>query len=174
VSGVVVVDLIIDERGNVKDAHVFGQHTRFDDAVLETIKQWKFKLALLNGVPFTPIVRRTFTFTAETKKVTVTDPNEVTSPYRVGGNIPQPHLVKRVEPTYPPEAVQAKTGGMVILQAVIDTHGKVKNLTVLRHVTPALDRAAMAAVQQWEYEPVLLNGVPIEVMFSVTMNFQIK
>lgn len=174
VSGVVVVDLILDEHGNVKDAHVFGQHSRFDDAVLDAVKQWRFSLSLLNGVPFTPMVRRTFTFTADTQKVTVTDPSVVTSPYRVGGSIGQPRQIKRVEPIYPPEAVLARTSGMVILEAVIDKNGKVKDLTVLRHVTPAFDRAAMAAVQQWEYEPVLLNGVPVEVIFTVTVNFSIR
>lgn len=174
VSGVVVVDLILDEQGNVKDAHIFGRPTDFDETVIQTIKQWKFKLALLNGVPFTPPVRRTFTFTADTKKVTVTDPNAVASPYRVGGDIRPPRQTKRVEPTYPPDAVAARTGGMVILEAVIDKEGKVKNLRVLRHVTPSLDRAAMTAVEQWEYEPTLLNGVPVEVIFTVTMNFSIR
>ena len=174
VSGVVVVDLILDDRGNVKDAHLFGQHTPFDDVVLETLKQWKFKVALLNGVPYTPVVRRTFTFNADLKKVSVSDPDDVAPPYRVGGEIHPPRQIKRVEPIYPRDAVASRTGGMVILEAVIDTQGKVKNLTVLRHVTPALDQAAMVAVQQWEYEPVLLNGTPIEVIFTVTVNFSIR
>lgn len=174
VSGTVVVDLVIDEHGNVKDAHLFGRPTQFDDAVIATVKQWKFKLALLNGVPFTPMIRRTFTFTADTQKVTVTDPNATTPPYRVSAGVGPPHLKKRVEPIYPPEALAARTGGLVILEAVIDTQGKVKDLTVLRHLTPAFDRAAMTAVQQWEYEPVLLNGVPIEVIFTVTVNFSIR
>jgi TonB family protein len=174
VSGVVVVDLILDDHGNVKDAHIFGRPTSFDEAVIATVKQWKFRLSLVNGVPFTPMIRRTFTFTADTKKVTITDPNAPAPPYRVSGDVHSPRLKKRVEPTYPPEGLAARTGGMVILEAVIDTQGKVKDLTVVRHLTPAFDRAAMTAVQQWEYEPVLLNGVPIEVIFTVTVNFSIR
>ena len=175
VSGVVVVDLIIDQRGNVTDAHLIGQHTPFDDAVLETVKQWKFKvMALLNGAPYTPILRRTFTFTADTQKVTVTDPNDPKPPFRVGRDVGSPHLKKRVEPIYPRDALAARTGGMVILEAVIDTQGKVKDLTVVKHLTPAFDLAATTAVQQWKYDPVLLNGVPVEVIMTVTVNFSIR
>ncbi|HLE20727.1 MAG TPA: TonB family protein [Vicinamibacteria bacterium] len=61
--------------------------------------------------------------------------------------------------------------GPRILEAVIDPQGRVRNVDVLRSV-PLLDDAAVAAVQQWEYEPTLLNGVPVPVIVTVTVRFE--
>jgi protein TonB len=44
---------------------------------------------------------------------------------------------------------------------------------VLRSV-PLLDQAALDAVRQWEYEPTLLNGVPVPVIMTVTVNFTLR
>jgi protein TonB len=41
---------------------------------------------------------------------------------------------------------------------------------VLRSI-PLLDHAALDAVQQWEFEPTLLNGAPIAVVMTVTVQF---
>ena len=56
-------------------------------------------------------------------------------------------------------AVQARVQGVVILEAVVDPNGRVENVTVLRSI-PLLDRAAIEAVRQWRYSPLLLNGQP--------------
>ena len=36
---------------------------------------------------------------------------------------------------------------------------------------PLLDEAALDAVKQWEFVPTLLNGVPVPLMMTVTVNF---
>ena len=90
---------------------------------------------------------------------------------RIGGDIKQPKQLKRVEPAYPDDAKAAGIGGMVILEVILDTEGRVKQTMVLRHVTPSIDQAAQNAVQQWVYTPTLLNGTPVEVVFTVTVNF---
>ncbi len=59
----------------------------------------------------------------------------------------------------PPLAVRAKVRGVVILEAVVDRRGRVEDVSVLRSI-PLLDRAAIAAVRQWHYSPLLLNGRP--------------
>ena len=92
---------------------------------------------------------------------------------RVGRDIKQPKQLKRVEPIYPTDAKAAGLTGMVILEAIIDTQGRVRQATVLRHVSPSIDQAALAAVNQWVYAPTLLNGVPVEVVFTLTVNFQL-
>ncbi len=89
---------------------------------------------------------------------------------RVGGAIRQPHQVSKVEPVYPPAAKAANIQGVVILELVIGTDGTVKQAMVLRSI-PLLDRAALHAVVQWRYEPTLLNGAPVEVIATVTVNF---
>ena len=60
--------------------------------------------------------------------------------------------------------------GVVILEAVIGVDGRVADAKVLRSI-PLLDQAAVDAVRQWVYTPTLLNGVPVPVIMTVTVNF---
>ena len=93
-------------------------------------------------------------------------------PVRVGGNISPPTKVTDVPPVYPPVAQAARVTGVVILEAIIGPTGNVTEVKILRSV-PLLDDAAVEAVQQWQYTPTLLNGVPVPVIMTVTVNFQI-
>ena len=78
-----------------------------------------------------------------------------------------------VPPVYPPVAQAARVQGVVILEAVIGPDGRVTDVSILRSV-PLLDDAAIEAVRQWEYTPTLLNGVPVPVIMTVTVNFQLR
>jgi protein TonB len=100
-------------------------------------------------------------------------PREPAEPVRVGGAVRPPLLVKRVEPDYPPLAQATKTEGMVILEAVVSEDGTVRSVRVLRSIL-ALDKAAIEAVQQWQYEPLLLNGHPTAFVLTVTLSFSLK
>ena len=91
----------------------------------------------------------------------------------MGGNITAPALVKRVEPTYPDLALVAKVTGMVILEASVSADGSVESVRVLRSVK-FLDQAAIDAVKQWRYSPLVLNGVPTPFVLSVMLNFSVK
>ena len=90
---------------------------------------------------------------------------------RVGGKIKPPIKMNDVAPVYPEIARNARVTGVVILEATIGTDGKVIDAKVLRSV-PLLDQAALDAVRQWEYAPTLLNGVPVPVVMTVTVNFK--
>jgi len=92
---------------------------------------------------------------------------------RIGGNIQAPALVKRVEPTYPDIALVAKVTGLVILEASVGADGSVESVRVLRSVK-FLDQAAVDAVKQWKYSPLVLNGVATPFVLSVTLNFSVK
>jgi TonB family protein len=92
---------------------------------------------------------------------------------RVGGKIRPPTKTKNVTPVYPADAKSAGVQGVVIIEAVIGADGKVADAKVLRSV-PALDAAAVAAVKQWEFTPTLLNGKPVPVVMTVTVNFKLK
>ncbi|MEQ1911473.1 MAG: energy transducer TonB, partial [Vicinamibacterales bacterium] len=84
-----------------------------------------------------------------------------------------PVQVKRVEPTYPDLALVAKITGMVILEATVSTDGTVESVRVLRSVK-FLDQAAVDAVKQWRYSPLVLNGVPTPFVLSVSLSFSVK
>ena len=63
--------------------------------------------------------------------------------------------------------------GVVILEVTISPAGGVTDVKVIRSV-PLLDEAALAAVWQWEYTPTLLNGTPVPVIVTVTVNFSLR
>ncbi|MBN1273237.1 MAG: M56 family metallopeptidase [Candidatus Aminicenantes bacterium] len=87
-------------------------------------------------------------------------------------NIKPPKLLKSVDPVYPKEARKAGIEGVVILEATTDIHGQVENVKVLRS-TPELDQASIDAVKQWVYEPMLIDGEPQGVTFTVTCRFSL-
>ena len=95
------------------------------------------------------------------------------APVRIGGELKAPALVERVEPEYPPIAVRAQVQGVVILEAVVDPRGRVEDVRVLRSI-PLLDKAAIAAVRQWRYSPLLLNGMPERFVLTVTVSFSLS
>jgi protein TonB len=91
-------------------------------------------------------------------------------PVRIGGQVSAPALLKRVEPIYPAIAQAASIDGVVILDAIVDEHGRIQSLKVLRG-HPLLAKAAIEAVQQWEYEPLKLNGTPTPFELTVSLWF---
>jgi protein TonB len=95
------------------------------------------------------------------------------APIRVGGEIKEPKKIKDAKVVYPQIAMTAKVQGYVILEATISKDGSVINLKVLKS-QPLLDQAAIDAVKQWKYTPTLLNGVPVEVIMTVTVNFTLQ
>lgn len=94
-------------------------------------------------------------------------------PQRVGGVIRLPRKLVDVAPVYPYAAVQARVEGVVIIDAVIGPGGDVVDASVTRSV-PLLDEAALAAVRQWKYAPTMLNGVPVPVIMTVTVQFRLR
>jgi len=95
------------------------------------------------------------------------------APVRAAGEVRMPRLVKRLEPAYPEIARLARVQGTVILEATTDMYGRVVGVKVLRSV-PLLDEAAVGAVRQWLYEPMVVSGRPRGVVFTVTLRFELK
>jgi protein TonB len=94
-------------------------------------------------------------------------------PVRIGGQITTPALVRRVEPTYPEVAALAHVTGVVILEATVGADGCVESVKVLRSRHPLLDKAAHEAVMQWQYSPLVLNGIPTPFVLTVTFTFSV-
>ena len=89
---------------------------------------------------------------------------------RVSSGVSTGMLVRKVPPTYPPLARQARIQGTVVLQATISKEGSIENLQLISG-HPMLAPAAIEAVKQWKYKPYLLNGEPVEVETQVQVNF---
>ena len=89
---------------------------------------------------------------------------------RVSAGVTSGLLIRKVPPSYPPLARQARIQGTVILQAQISKTGDIQNLQLISG-HPMLAPAAIEAVKQWKYRPYLLNGEPVEVETQVQVNF---
>ncbi len=91
---------------------------------------------------------------------------------RVSSGVQEAKLVHRAQPVYPSIAKQARIQGTVRLEAVIAKDGTIKNLKVIEG-HPLLTQAAVQAVQQWRYEPTLLNNQPVEVQTYIDVHFKL-
>jgi protein TonB len=94
-------------------------------------------------------------------------------PLPVGGEVRAPVKRRDVLPLYPPVARAARAQGTVMLEAIIARDGSVKDVRVTRSV-PLLDQAALDAVRGWRYSAPTLNGLPIEVVMTVTVTFTLQ
>ena len=94
------------------------------------------------------------------------------APIRLHSGIQTPTKLVNVDPVYPALAQSARVQGLVILEAVIDVSGRVDSVQVLRSIA-MLDQAAVAAVRQWRYTPAILNGSPVPVIVTITVNFKL-
>ena len=182
VQGVVIIEATIDPLGNVSTARVLRGQPLLDQAALDAVKEWQFTPTTLNGaaIPVIMTVTVNFTMSGPGGWAPWTPPPppppppaqlvDGQAPVRVGGNIKPPKKLRDVRPVYPAMAEADRVQGLVIIEATIDSLGNVANARVLKSV-PALDQAAIEAVQQWQYEPTLLNGVAVPVIMTVTVNF---
>jgi TonB family protein len=89
---------------------------------------------------------------------------------RVSGMVQQSNLINKVDPVYPPLAIQARISGQVRFTAIIGKDGSVLNIQLVSG-QPLLVAAATEAVKQYVYKPTLLNGNPVEVVTQVDVNF---
>jgi protein TonB len=92
---------------------------------------------------------------------------------RVSSGVSTGLLIKKVQPTYPPLAKQARIQGHVLLQAEISKEGTIQNLQLISG-HPMLAPAAIEAVKQWRYKPYLLNGEPVAVETQVDVIFSLS
>jgi protein TonB len=81
--------------------------------------------------------------------------------------------IRNVLPVYPPIAKTAHIQGTVLLNAIIGKDGSVEELQYISG--PALlMRAAMDAVRQWQYQPMLVQGAPVRVETQVQVIFSLS
>jgi len=92
---------------------------------------------------------------------------------RVSQGVTEGNLIRKVQPNYPPLAKTARIQGQVILHALISKAGNIENLEVVSG-HPMLVQSALDAVKQWKYRPYVLNGEPVAVDTTITVNFNLS
>jgi len=93
---------------------------------------------------------------------------------RVGGNVQATKLILMARPQYPADLQQLGIQGAVVMRAVISTTGDLLTVEAVNSdVDARLVAAALDAVRIWKYQPTLLNGQPVEVATTITVDFQL-
>jgi protein TonB len=94
-------------------------------------------------------------------------------PELIVSRVQESKLIRKIIPAYPSLALRGHVEGTVILEINVDEEGNVGDVRVLQG-NPLLVGEAERAVKQWKYSPTLLNGEPIPVLSSVTVDFRLK
>ena len=173
VEGMVILEAKTDEQGNVIEARVLRSIPILDQAAIDAVKQWKYEPLVVDGKARKVIFTVTVRFMLKEGDKVKTLEKFAQGAVRAENDIKPPKLVKEVAPVYPEIARVAVIEGVVILGVKTDEEGKVKDVIVLRSI-PLLDQAAIDAVRQWVYEPMIIDGKAVPVVFTVTVRFQLK
>ena len=124
-----------------------------------------------SGGPSDAVLRSIIAMTAETPPPKAKP--QTIQRIRRGGDVEAARLIYGPKPGYPQLAKMARIQGTVRLEAVIATDGTIKGLRVISG-HPLLVKAALEAVEQWRYQPTLLNGQPVEVETEIDVNFSLE
>jgi len=172
ISGIVRLTVVIAIDGSVKQMNVVSGHPLLVPAALEAVRQWTFQapsreLTTNIDVPF--IMEGAIAPSGQFNGAFPLTPTRI----KIGGNVQASKLVRKVDPDYPAQARAERIEGDVTVQIVISKAGKVIDATAVEG-SPILAEAAIRVVWQWEYQPTLLNGEPVEVATTVTVPFRLQ
>lgn len=95
-------------------------------------------------------------------------------PYRPGSGIGPPRLLREVKPSYTEEARRAGVNGEVVLEIVVRRDGSVGDVRVLQRLGSGLDERAIDAVRQWRFDPARRQGVAVDVIVEVSVEFKLR
>lgn len=86
----------------------------------------------------------------------------------------QPEEVDRVVPRYPMRARNARVQGPVVVRGIVRRDGTIDNVEVIKDLPYGLGEEARRAVSRWRFRPATYRGEPIDVYYTVTVNFRLQ
>lgn len=95
-------------------------------------------------------------------------------PMKVGGAVLPPQKIYAPQPLYTEEARQGRIQGVVILEAIIDAKGNVREVKILKGLPMGLSESAVETARQWRFKPATKEGKPVAVYFNLTVRFSLQ
>ncbi len=173
VEGDVSFIAVVQKDGTLGDIADLSGPEILVDATRAAIAKWKFDPATRNGEPIAAKFQYLFTYKDGNVGIRQTpiDPAHYTPPLRVrvSQGVLEGLVIKIVPPHYPADANGAE--GTAVVGVLVGKDGRVQQVKPISG-NAALVAAAKEAVEQWQYRPYTLNGVPVEVESTVTINFR--
>ena len=209
ITGTVIVEFVIDAKGNVREARPVVSVKELDGAAVKAVRKWKYEPTQIGGravevqsyasirfgqttelIPADQLVMAAFYYerglfkparaaldAALTKSQDDRKRFEGFMPLGGrsgrGGAMTPPMKTKNVNPSYPQSALANRVSGMVMIECLIDTQGRLSRARLVSKPS-VLDAAALTAVLQWEFSPATLNGKPIAVSMTTMVSFSVR
>lgn len=192
IQGTVILKIVINKDGDVRDLQLVSGHPMLAPAAIEAVKQWKYQPYTKDGevVEVSTMVRVIFSMPdgAAPKDEGANAPpmamSGVIGPlslssgpirmsegvYRVFEPEMRPRRIEKIDPVYPPTAIQDNIQGMVRLEVQILPGGDVENVRLISG-DPLLAEAATDAVKQWKYRPYVIDGNAVTVITTARLTF---
>jgi TonB family protein len=190
IQGTVVIRAMITTSGDVANLQLISGHPMLAPAAIEAVRQWKYRSYMLNGeaVAVQTEIQVNFTLADGPAGVVGDSPGMInfkppvtcqpeagsdttaTPCVRVSENIMRAMRIQKVDPDFPPFALQNRIQGEVMLNVSIDQNGDVSDVKLISG-HPTFSPPAIEAVRQWRYTPYLLNGSPVNVQTLVRLKF---
>lgn len=176
VEGVVILGVRTDVSGSVERIMIYRSITPLlNKPAIDAVKQWVYEPLIVDGEPKPAVFTVTVRFKLDGDEDKDKDVEEMLKgAVRAKDQIKPPKLIKKVNPVYPEEAREEGIQGVVILEILTDKEGKVASIKILKSDSSLLNQAAVDAVKQWKYEPLILEGKPTPVIFTITVAFRLK
>ncbi|MBI2682165.1 MAG: TonB family protein [Acidobacteriales bacterium] len=95
-------------------------------------------------------------------------------PVQRAGELSTPVALSKVDPGYPPDLVEGRMEGVVVLYAVIRADGTVTDIRVIHGSHPKLDESAMRAFARWRFRPATKSGQPVDLEAVVQIPFRAR
>ena len=86
----------------------------------------------------------------------------------------QPEEIDRVMPRYPSSARRRGIGGAVVVRGIVRRDGTIDNVEIIKDLPDGLGEEARRAVSRWRFRPATYRGEPIDVYYTVTVNFRLQ
>ncbi|MBI5709014.1 MAG: TonB family protein [Candidatus Eisenbacteria bacterium] len=174
--------VLVDEAGRIARAATFSGGS-LDPEIERALRQWEFQPCRIAGRPVPvramiavgsdeptppPSPRRPPPSVAPPPRPPLEDRLPAFGEYVYAQELPE--AITMVAPVYPQLAREAGVEGTVMVQALVGTDGRVKDMRVVKSI-PMLDAPARDCVRQWVFKPALINGEPIAVWVAVPIQF---
>lgn len=180
ISGTVMVGLIVDTEGHIRDAHVLKSsgYSQFDQAAIEAISKWVFKPGRKNGQPVNVPMEIPITFsvsappTSHSQSVTMPKPDDAAvmksaKVFNLDDLDQKPKPILQKAPQYPFDLKHNHISGTVIVGFIVDSEGHVQDAQVIKSSGYSqFDQAAVEGVSKWLYEPGRKDGHDVNVLMD--------
>lgn len=198
VTGEVALKAIIAKDGMLKNVTPLSGHPLLLEAAIRAVSKWRYEPCRLNGEPVEVPTRIRITFgltatgepqfsansandlveSAPVEPATQSSRasnDEATEPiYNISDEeITPPVLTYGPDPTYTDDARRANIQGTVVLDCIITSLGKTRDISVYESLDPGLDQQAIEAVRGWKFDPAIKDGQPVSVKLRVTVTFRL-